>query len=747
MGKSFLLYFCFLGVIICKISAQNNTDTRTTASWNRLKQETVTEKSFRAVCDLMQQVAKTDLTKSYNIFTEYLPKVKATGNIRWVHVLLMGWGRAKESLNYFSDAEKLFSQARENAANNPLYYRESLVGTILLYLEWGKQDSLKKYLNISEAACLKAGDKENLSFTYTFKAMSQINNPDTMNYYLTRAISLAQNLPDKNALFTARYNYAVIYCQNNLVKEVGELESLLQLTNDPSLNHYPPKLYERTNFSFRNAKSSVYYNLMQVNLLLTDYDDAEKYADLFYNLVIAPNPESVQAPYYNAEMSIVKSYHGDFNDAENYLKESFRQFNMPENKIPYISYFIAAGLLQEHKKNYEKALQYFKTALGKGNTQGLYIMPPELYYAHALVLTGNLSKAKIILDSLESGFAKKKFSAAGYYFYKYAAGLLKSQHNYPGYANALQTFYQIKDSLTNLKRYRAIEEVETKYRVKEEQQKVTTLQKEEKVRITNMKRDKIFYISLISLTVICILLLLFNIRHRQIRNRQNEILQQNKIREMQEHNRISQMKSAMNAEENERRKIADKLHDDVGAMLSLASINLSSVLENNKENGVAERKLNKVNEILSSVSVTVRGLSHELTPLMIEKFGFKSALKDLSNTINLSEKIELETIVIGFENTARYSPQFLNNIYRITQELLHNIIAHANASHAILELVEHSDHISMMVEDNGSGIKEPYSENGLGLNSIQSKIEYFNGAMEITNKQEGGTLIVIEIPV
>jgi signal transduction histidine kinase len=455
----------------------------------------------------------------------------------------------------------------------------------------------------------------------------------------------------------------------------------------------------------------------------------------------------VQAPYYNAEMAIVKCYYGDYNNAENYLNKSFRQFNMPENKIPYISYFIASGLVQEHNHNYRKALQYFKEALEKGNTEGLYIMPPEIYYAHALVLTGNLGKAKTILDSLKLRFEKKVFTAAGYFYYKYDAELLKAQHNYTDYAVALQTFYEIKDSLTNLKRYRAIKEVEAKYRVKEERQKVTAMQKEQEVRLVNMKRDKIFYISLISLAVISILLLLLNIRHRQIRNRQNEILQQNRIREIQEQNRISQMKSAMDAEENERQRIADKLHDDVGAMLSLASINLSSVLENNKENGAAERKLNKVNEILSSVSVTVRGLSHELTPLMIEKFGFKSALKDLTKTINLSEKIELETIVIGFENTARYPPQLLNNIYRIAQELLHNIIAHANATHAILELVEHTEHLSLMVEDNGSGIKEPFSENGLGLNSIQSKIKYFNGEMEITNKQEGGTLIIIEIPL
>lgn len=278
MLKNFCLFVCIGCLWTVAAFSQGNTVADSIPAWQKLKQEPVTEQSFRAVCDLMQQVGDSNLNLSYAIFKEYLPKVRATGNHRWMHILLMGWAHAKESLDYFGSADTLYREARENAFNNPHEYRESLVGTILLYLEWGKKDSLDKYLNLSEQLCTQAKDSENLSFTYTFKAMSQLNNPDTMRYYLVRAIHLAQNLPDKNALFTAKYNYAVVYCQNNPQKEVDVLESLLQLAKDSSLSHYPPKLYERTDFTFRNPTPSIYYNLMQVNLLLTDYDNAEKYA-------------------------------------------------------------------------------------------------------------------------------------------------------------------------------------------------------------------------------------------------------------------------------------------------------------------------------------------------------------------------------------------------------------------------------------------------------------------------------------
>ena len=214
--------------------AQVSTKEKDSIAWNELKKQPVNEKNFRVVCGLMQGIAKTDINFSYQIFQQYLPKVKATGNHHWIHILLMGWARAKESLNYFGEADSLFREARKNAVDNSLFYRESLVGTTLLYLEWNKKDSLEKYIHISESECIKANDKENLSFTYTFKAMAHLDNADTMYRYLTKAMSLAKGLPDKNALFTARYNYAVVYCQNNPQKEVFELDTLLQLSDDRS---------------------------------------------------------------------------------------------------------------------------------------------------------------------------------------------------------------------------------------------------------------------------------------------------------------------------------------------------------------------------------------------------------------------------------------------------------------------------------------------------------------------------------
>lgn len=208
--------------------------------------------------------------------------------------------------------------------------------------------------------------------------------------------------------------------------------------------------------------------------------------------------------------------------------------------------------------------------------------------------------------------------------------------------------------------------------------------------------------------------------------------------------------SIIDTQEQERRKISDQLHDDVGSMLSIAIWQLSAVLtaEGCVKEG-AKEKLEEAEEVLKNVAQVIRRLGHTLSPWGIQKYGMNKALTDLAYQINLSEKTALEYAIIGFESCGHYPIPFLNDIYRIIQELLTNIIKHACADNAYLEVVEHSDHVNIIVEDNGKGIEFPFSENspGIGLESIRAKIAYFNGKMEIRRKSEHGTIVVIEIPI
>jgi signal transduction histidine kinase len=733
--------------------ATDYTEEEGRAAWARFKRQSITESNFRAVCDLLQDIAKTNINLSYEILGEYVPMVRKTGDQAHLHILLMGWAKAKESLTHFADAEDIYRQARENAAGDTRMTDEALVGTVLMYAEWGKTDSMDRYVGIGKAAAEKAGDKENLSFLYTFGSVGHPADTAGMGAALKKAMDLAAGLPNKNALFTARYNYASIYCRYSPQRQVTVLESLLELTKDSTLTH-KPRLYERTAFSFRNPAPNIYLQLMQVNLLLADYDNAWKFGEMLYDAVVKPNPSAPQAPFFNSELAIVKAYQGEYARSEVYLSESRRQFAVPEEKIPYPSYFLAAGMIAEHAQRYEQALHDYETAYKMGAMEGLHLMPSDLYYAHGLILLHRLPEAEKILAALRPGLASRMYSAYGYYYYKHFSELLRAKGDFAGYGKALETFYSIRDSLTNLNHYRAIQEIEARVRLRDKERQIARLNEENEIRIRNTRRERIYYSIVLGLAAISLLLLVGYARNLTQRKKQTEeiaqqrqIMQDNRMREMEKQYRIESLQGAIEAEERERRKIADQLHDDVGGLLSLATLQVSSTLEKGREDPDGEEKLQKTQEILLTVSTTIRELSHQLTPLVIEKYGFRKAVEDLVHSIHFTGKLSVELVIIGFEGEQAYPMSFLNDLYRILQELIHNILKHARATHAMIEVVEHEDLVSILVEDNGIGIVPAGgAPRGKGLDTIRKKIAYLTGKIEISRKKENGTLIVIELP-
>ena len=761
MLKSFVLWFGFCFALHLPGSAADYTDQEARAAWEHWKHQPITQSNFLAICDLMQDIGKTNIQISYEILGEYVLMVRKTGNREWMHILLMGWARAKEALLNFGDAEALYRQALANAAGSDRRYDEVMVGMSLMYAEWGKTDSLDKYDSLGKRSAARAADNENLSFLYTFGAVGRGSNgavghaTDTaaMGQGLREAMWLAEGLVDKNALFTARYNYATIYCQNDPQREVTVLESLLELAKDSTLTH-KPRLYERTDFYFRNAAPSIYSQLVQVNLLLADYDNAWKFGELLYNAVVAPNPHAPQAPFFNSELAMVKAYQGQYDSARQYLDRARELFGVREDKIPYPSYFLAAGMVAEHEGFEERALSDYAVAYKMGGMEGIHLMPSDLYYAHGLILTGRLDEAERILDKLRPELPARTYSAFGYYYYKHYAELLKARGDYAGYGRALETYYSIKDSLTNLNHYRAIQEIEAKVRLRDKEQQIVRLNEENEARAGETRRQRLYFSIFLGLGSLLVLLLVGYSRNLYLRKRQTEqigrqkeALQENRMREMEKQHRIEVMQGAIDAEERERHKIADQLHDEVGGLLSLATLNLSSTLEKGREDSGSEEKLQRTQDVLFTVATTIRELSHRLTPLAIEKYGFRRAVEDMVETVNVSQKLAVRAVIVGFEDTSGFAPSFLNDLFRMLQELLHNILTHARARHAFLELVEHERELSVMVEDDGVGINEDQAVKGKGLETVRSKIAYLNGRVEIGPKREGGTLIVIELPI
>jgi two-component system, sensor histidine kinase LadS len=207
-------------------------------------------------------------------------------------------------------------------------------------------------------------------------------------------------------------------------------------------------------------------------------------------------------------------------------------------------------------------------------------------------------------------------------------------------------------------------------------------------------------------------------------------------------------KAIISTEENERRQIADQLHDVAGSLLSAAKLNLSSVREKHfLTQPEAQQKLTQAEDAVTYISTMLRNLSHAISPVMLDKVGFRQSVEKICNIFNSSGKLKVELEVLGFEQDRPELREKYSVLYGILYELVNNISKHAKATHALIQLIEHDESMVMIVEDNGMGLKsEDLQRSTQGLASIQSKIHYLNGNVTFDPATPSGLIVTIEIP-
>lgn len=208
-------------------------------------------------------------------------------------------------------------------------------------------------------------------------------------------------------------------------------------------------------------------------------------------------------------------------------------------------------------------------------------------------------------------------------------------------------------------------------------------------------------------------------------------------------------KAIITTQENERRKLADQLHDVAGSLLSAARLNLSSVREKNYiANEDAKLKLESAENAVSDISNILRNMSHAISPVMLDKVGFRQSIEKIVSIFNAAGKIRFETEILGFETENSGMYEKYSVLYSILYELMNNIAKHANARHALIQVIEHDDSVALIVEDDGVGMmgKSVHETETQGLTAIHSKVHYLGGLVVMEDAQPHGLIVTIEIP-
>lgn len=233
--------------------------------------------------------------------------------------------------------------------------------------------------------------------------------------------------------------------------------------------------------------------------------------------------------------------------------------------------------------------------------------------------------------------------------------------------------------------------------------------------------------------------------------RKNLYRQQLAQEELKNKHQLELLRSSFQAEEEERKRIAQDLHDELGATLSITRMHLLQAERlHGKEETMLLSDLQNIRSLTESSLESMRRISHQLMPPQLQKFGLIKTLETIAEQLNNAGTIVLEINVSAELPVLDEWVQV--SIYRVFMELINNTLKHAEASKIVLEINCMRNVLVGHYQDNGKGIdssKFDHASNteGLGLKSMEGRINSIGGTFEIRNSINGGFSAQLTIPL
>lgn len=624
-------------------------------------------------------------------------------------------GNFDESTSYFDKAESIYKKLNDQKALSVLYHSAGTMFTektepklALVYLI----KSLEIQEQLNDTKTIGATQNNIGRLFYQTK-----NYPKAIEYFkmAIKANALSQ---DWRNLGIAYVNLANVYVDLNDYPRA--LESL-----DKSLDNF-------NKVDFKRGMQVVYNNMGAMNIRQKNYEAA---IPLLKKGLELANLNQSKAGVALIEQNIAYSLAG-----LNQQKEALEWFEKAEKTaIETKADDYSFGEIYNHRSSLDSAMGNFQSAL---IYRTKYMRINEKFMGDKVIKEVNELQTKyetqkkeytIALlnksDSIKSLEISNQQLAINQSLFKIAEQKLKL---------ADADLQIISDSLLLSEQNKQLLQARLDSSIKEDKIKRLAEQNQIKALEVSKKNNQIAFV-LFSICLIGLVIYFAYRRHKAIQ----ESIHQERLLDQQKKAAIA----VIDAEEQERKRIASDLHDGVGQLMSAAWMNLQALSQqlNNTDPSTAallEKSLTLVNESCNEV----RQVSHAMMPNALLLKGLVNAVQDFIGQINQRHlKINLAT-----EGLEKPLPSHIETVlYRVIQESVNNVIKHAKASKLDISIVKATDGIDVMIEDNGVGfdLGSINQHEGIGLSNIQSRIDYLEGTVEWNSKVNQGTLVAIFIPL
>lgn len=398
----------------------------------------------------------------------------------------------------------------------------------------------------------------------------------------------------------------------------------------------------------------------------------------------------------------------------------------------------------EYRKDFQKADSLYLLSLStypKSNIERINekLLAANISYAVSLYKQGSYKKSIDILDGV---YPKKKgklinWNLAYLTYWKskslFEIGKVDSAYSY------ISKSFLLQMEFSQEKHIKEVADLQTKYDTAEKEKQI--LQERQKARANR----NWFIASALALVLGAgiAVLLQKNTTKKRLLAEQEVVLKQQRVENLLKEQELVSIDAMIAGQEKERQKVAGELHDDLGSLMATIKLHFDNVQVSQKDPA-----LQSARKLLEEAYQKVRGMAHHKHSGVMSDQGLLPAIKKMARTI--SETNALTVTVEDFGMGERMENSLELSIFRMIQELMANVIKHAEASQVTIQLTQHEENLNIIVEDNGKGFdrtKLNKEQSGMGLTTIEKRVEHLEGNFTIDSVLGKGTSILIDIPV
>lgn len=221
------------------------------------------------------------------------------------------------------------------------------------------------------------------------------------------------------------------------------------------------------------------------------------------------------------------------------------------------------------------------------------------------------------------------------------------------------------------------------------------------------------------------------------------------LQKLEIENQKAMLEAVITAQENEKQYFAEELHDSIGQLLSAINMNLNNLNRHIDKTETGTSPIEKILADTRNITQTsireIRAISQKMMPVVLSDFGLHAAISDLCTKTGESGNLE---VALNYHiSDLDLNSETEKALFRISQELVNNTVKYASARKINITITHNSTHLLYNYSDDGVGFNTTNTgKTGLGMKSIESRVNYLNGKITLTSEKNSGMHVNIQLP-